>query len=375
MDALTATRKPLASLVSAARVVGRRSGGVSLGLLVCAATLVGCSSDATDPVSVPAQQLYWALHVNWPAINLALTAPYNTMQLSATPVSASGAALATDSAVHYKTLDSTVTVSSTGLLTARYLTDRTTVVASLAVNGVTLTDTAWVRVTADPLASPMATFSMQPTPDGLDSAKISLDAYYNVNQYNGNIPVIVTLQDQETICHVYDIGCQILIDFQSSDPSVATLDSRWGYLEALRPGHVTFYASTYAYGVGKRDSLPFVIGYSNRWFAAAQLTAGSDNPLLYYAQSSYNLGVGGWIGVSNGTSDTLVVTFPYHTPKIYNIYGDPAKASQMTDTFPPDPNNTVYVEFDSAGTYHFSTSLLRNPAKTTSITINVLTGP
>lgn len=341
--------------------------------------LVGCGSDTTGPAPVSATQLYWALHFDWPAVNLALdNAAHDTAQLTATPVTQADAPIPGASAVQYHAADSNVTVSPTGLVTAHYITNRTFVTASLTLNGVTHVDTAWIRVTQTPLfSSPLATLSIQPHPDELDSAKIALFRDGQINQWNGNIPVYATDVAGDSLCDVnaFDLACPFLVSFASSNPRIATLDPD-GYLSTNAPGHVTFTVSTLAYGVGLRDSLPFVIGYP---LGATFLVYPGGSPsavVPVLSKPTVTIGVGGVaVLANNNTGQLLEITLPYQTPMVHRVYTD-KPSTQMTDTVAAGSsgNQLMNVRFDSAGTYTVHMTLLGS-GKTTTGTIIVDSGP
>ena len=71
-------------------------------------TLAGCGSDTTGPPPRNATQAYWALRLQYHAVALALTPPYDTVQLTATPVNAAGAPLPGLGPVTYQSGDSLV---------------------------------------------------------------------------------------------------------------------------------------------------------------------------------------------------------------------------------------------------------------------------
>ena len=273
--------------------------------------LIGCSGDtANNPTSPPASQTFWALQLNWHAVNLALAAPYDTVQLTASAISATGTPLAEAGRVHYTSSDSTVTVDSTGLVTARYLTSQKLIIASLTIQGVTLTDTAYVQVTPLPIAQ-LSGFSIQPMPDGIDSAKIALDRGGEV------IPVYATIATgdaaTDTVCNVN--ACSLLLDFRSSNPDVATID-QFGNLATVRPGSVTLYASTLAYGVAKRDSLSFVVGYPvaigtyrNRIYSIFKTGAGGQGLSVTFVPDTLIIGVGGQALFWNNSDTPIDVAF------------------------------------------------------------------
>ena len=53
----------------------------------------------------------------------------------------------------------------------------------------------------------------------------------------------------------------LLVSYVSGNMDVATINGKTGDLQPLLVGRVTFYASTYAYGVAAQDSLQYEIGY------------------------------------------------------------------------------------------------------------------
>lgn len=292
-------------------IVRRPQPFIALTLLLCLVgvwgVLASCSGDTTNPVSVPAQQAYWALQLDQHALALALTPPYDTVHLSALALSAVGTPLAGAGSVHYSDLDSSVTLDATGLVTARYRTASTRVVASLTVHGVTLTDTAIIQVTDSALHYPLASFSIQPRADGLDSARFAVDGQYYYT--SPVVPVYATNTHGDTLCNVN--GCALVVAFTSSDPTVASIDHA-GNVTPHIVGRVTFTATTWAYGVAKKDSLPFVITYPSHAFVVinALTPVGSQTPVLWISPAADTVGVGADVNFSNfASTDTVDVEF------------------------------------------------------------------
>jgi hypothetical protein len=257
-----------------ARRVGDRSRrwlGAWGGTAVLAVGLVSCSGDTTGPIVLPSAQVFLTLDLNYHAINLALTPPYDTVRLTTTARSAAGTALGESGHVTYQATDSAVTVDSTGLVTARYVTAQTEVLATRTVQGVTQTDTAVVAVTPSAFPAPLATFSIQPMPDGLDSARAAANHYeFSLNNGNGNIPLYATIgtgnPKTDTVCDVNGCGVNgdnLAVYYWSSNPTAALITHSFGYVTWFNqfPDTVTFFVETYAYGVVKRDSLQFLITY------------------------------------------------------------------------------------------------------------------
>jgi hypothetical protein len=247
--------------------------GVLLRSIMCVIGVLGVtiscsgSGDVAGPKLLTPSQTFWAIQLNQHALNLALTHPYDTAQLTVVPVNAVGTQLSVvgPAKPKYVAADSTVSVDSTGLVTARFLTQgnpTTNVIVSLQLQGVTLTDTVLIQVTPLP-ASPLATFSMQPAPN--DSAKRAVDFNF---LYSGNTdgagtfpwPVTATDGTNSTVCN--GNSCPVLVYYSSSNPSVATIDRSTGMVSEKDTGHVFFKARTLAYGKVMQDSVAFTIGYS-----------------------------------------------------------------------------------------------------------------
>jgi len=286
--------------------------------------MLGCSGDTSGaaPITAPSD-LYWSLQLNYRAVNLALVAPYDTVRLSAAALDANGHVITNAGPVTLTAADSTVTVDPTGLVRAHYQTpsvsNPTYVAASVTVKGVTHTDTAWVQVLpAVPVPSPLATFSIQPAVG--DSAKVA----YNF-QGNAENKIVTAIAADNSGNVLRDANTNnLLVSFVSGDKSIATIDRLSGeVLTTSQIGHVTFYASTYAYGVVARDSLLFTIGYPISRNANLILTCWSKSPggvlsVKHFYPDTITIGVGGKVFFSNGcfssafdplVPDTLDIVF------------------------------------------------------------------
>jgi hypothetical protein len=253
---------------------------------VLAGTLAGCGgSDTTGPPPMGASRAYWALQFNYHAVVLALTPPYDTVQLTATPVNATGTPLPGLGSVTYKATDSLVTVSSTGLVTAHYQTTGTlytTVSATLQAQGVTLTDTVFIQVT--PTVSKLKTFSIHPAPG--DSARRPLDAA------SFSWPATATDLLGDTLCN--GAGCTLPVYYSSSDPLLASIDKSTAAVTLADTGHVIFTASTLVYGQLWRDSVRFTSGFANYTTVAIQPgTVGQRAVLTFSAPNPLIIGEGG----------------------------------------------------------------------------------
>lgn len=318
----------------------RRIPALVLSVLVSAA-LAACGSDTTGPAPVPADQLFWAIHLNARAITLALTQPYDTVQLTATPVTPTGTPLPDAGVVSYQALDSTVAVNPTGLVTAHYVTGLTHVVASLTVHGVTHVDTTFFAVTPT-RAFALDSLSIQPQSGGLDSAKVAFSCSFGA--CIRSIPVFVTDSAGTQQCSG---SCSFPVDFTSSNSEVATLDHT-GSIQTNDIGHTTFRAAALVYGVYRQDSLAFTVGYQT--FLNTYISLGASGiPLI---APTGILGTGGRMIYNNNLSQPVEIVWPYQTQMIRHLGG---AAHQLTDTIGAAGNtvtgNFVRFRFDSAGTY------------------------
>jgi hypothetical protein len=221
---------------------------------------LSCSGDTVNGLPpLPPAQAYWALQVNYYAVNLALAAPYDTVHLVATPVNAVGTPVTGLGKIVYTVTDSTVTVdSTTGLLTARYVTESggTQIIVSLqdTLHRVTHAATVTVQVTPTVPPVPIRSFSLQPVPG--DSAKRAFD--FQRGQFNW--PVTALDANGDTVCNAN--ACALNVFYTSSNPGVATIDPAMGSVTVQDTGLVTFTATAWVYGAPEQASLAFVVGYA-----------------------------------------------------------------------------------------------------------------
>lgn len=342
--------------------------------------LIHCSGDTTAPsVALNPEQVFWTLRLNENALNMAVVPPYNTFHLAATALTAAGTPLAVQGVVHYHATDSTVTVDSTGLVTAQYVTSFTQVIATETVQGVTLADTALIQVTPAPFVAPLATLSIQPQPDGLDSAKIAFGEQNRINNFSGTIPVYATVATgdptSDTVCDV--VTCGLIVHFSSSNDVIASI----GYVNGVNgfvgvnsiPGKVTFYVKTWAYGVEKQDSILFTFGYTTRTRVGVSLVAGAENqaPTMVVSDPTIIVGVGARILFQSSNQgafllDTIDVVFD----DSLGLSGG-SGVTYRTNATNPTPAKSAVFTMHSPGTYHYRSHRYGG----TGGTITVSTGP
>jgi hypothetical protein len=320
------------------------------------------------PRSITLDQLYWSLRLSDHAINLAVAPAYNRIQLQAIPLSAAGTALAGAGPVTYQALDSSVTVDSTGVVTARSVTSSgkfVPVTASLQIGNVTHADTAFVQVTDTVPQYPLVSFSIQPqSPAGIDSTKSAAgSARLTIPLYAtdaaGNMLCGVTrfMINANTGRKILTLSCKLVVAWSSSDPSVATIDNK-GKITPRAPGHVTFTATTNAYGVIMQDTLAFVIGYPTTGsiiHIESMTPAVSLTPVLFFSPATQVIGVGGQMRFANSLPDTIDVVFDDSTA-VLGAFGSPngniAALTNVTVDGAGVPGSTFRV-FPIPGTYTY----------------------
>jgi hypothetical protein len=199
---------------------------------------------------------YFRLELNARNIVMSTAAPYNTLQLSVTPYTASGAVFTTDVQPTFWTNSTAFTVSPAGLVTATKVSASSFVVATLqdTVHNITHVDTAFITITGTTPASPLASLSIQRPPD--DSAKIGV---YGSSKPLDTLKVVLTAENGS------DLSAAVPVRFSISDPSVVKFTTiaghaSWRGINSMRVGHVTLSATTTYYGVTKTDSLEYTIG-------------------------------------------------------------------------------------------------------------------
>jgi hypothetical protein len=273
--------------------------------LVCV-VLTHCGTADPAPDRALSTNPYLSLTLNTHSAVMSTQAPYDTLRLSATPYLASGAVLSTTGTPVFSTTDTAVTVSASGVVHALRASNGAYVLASLQdpATGVTHTDTVFIVVTNTVPTSPLATFAIQPLPG--DSARLAVAS-------SGLYPLdtVVTAGADEA---ENPLTSKLVVRFSSSNPDVASVDSRSGVVMGIRQGDVTIRASTTYYGVTKQDSVQLHIG--DLIYAQVLLTPlakpDSTGAKVYgFFPPSVTLGVGGSVlfGFTLGDSVTLDVVF------------------------------------------------------------------
>jgi hypothetical protein len=289
-------------------------------LSVVGSGALSCSGDTVfgaQPVHDPST-IYWALTFNQHAVTMALTAPYDTVTLVATPRTPAGAPLTGLGAVTYTTLsgDSSVMVSPTGLVTARAVTNQTQVIATLTAQTYTLADTVDIQVTATLPASPVATFSVQPPPgiraQGFYSGNGNRQNYYSIH---------VTALDAagDTVCN--QNGCTFQVYYTSSNPELVNIiDRQFGGETVNDTGHVTLTATALVYGKGMADSVHYIGNWDDREEVYSTTLSGVFKGIPIY-KSYPQTGIAGTIrlcvgGILSFAGDSIADEIIFDTPSV-----------------------------------------------------------
>jgi plastocyanin len=212
-----------------------------VGLLSCGDSIV-----PTQPIEEPAQ-VFWAITLDQHAVTLAMTPPFDTLAVVATPRNPSGTPLDGLGPVTFTSTDLTkVRVGPDGVLQAVAPGTRVLVIAKLQAQGVTNLDTVVVDVTPTAPASPIASLSIQPIPP--DSAKLGNNAGAKF------IEPRVTDADGNPYSG-------LLVDFISLEPTIGRIDRAAGSLGAQgQLGQARIVASATAYGVRVADTVTYRFG-------------------------------------------------------------------------------------------------------------------
>lgn len=279
-----------------------------VGIAVVLATLAcGIEQDGFGTEKSP-RQFFARLDVDHHAVNLAMTSPYNTVQLQV--VAEMGDGSAAPGTPTFTVQDSAaVSVSATGLLTAIEPIEKTVVRISMTLDGVTRTDSVAVSVIAGSPPSLLNELAIVPQPN--DSAKVNVGG--NLGGGSKTLTLLRLNTDRDTLSSV-------LVSLRSSDSltAVMSLSGNDIYVTAKRPGHAMLYVSTYAYGVEKRDSLPFTVGWPLGVFVSTwdRIATGTNVSILDFNPRSLTVGVGACVIWWNGEVDGRAIDIVFDDPSV-----------------------------------------------------------
>ena len=272
----------------------------------------GCASDTTGPALRTPAQLSWQLVLNHHAITLSLTPPYNTIQLTTTAWSATGAPL-TDTTPTVYSVDyssaqcgcQSVTVSPTGVLASDGIDPDANVliIATRQVGGVTLADTAIVNINDVSPGPPAKSLAMQLS---IDSANVPASRGFltaspvGVDSLGDTIPnviVHVTSTTPQTVSVVYCFSGFCAFSVQHS-----------------HPGRTRLIADATIYGTTVTDTVLLTVAWPN-WANVAILptTGANGHTIGFFSHPDDTVGTGAmiaWINALSGQPADVVFDDP-----------------------------------------------------------------
>jgi hypothetical protein len=262
-----------------------------------------------EPITDPAQ-LYVDLKLNERAINLATAAPYNTIQLTATPRNGLGEPMTGLPAPTFRsTQPLRVRVSHDGLVEALQTGTGILVIAELAVEGnVRHADTARVNVIVNATPPVLGGFEIDPVPPDSAVWPMIPAVNYGLHQFL-LISAGVSTNPGLTARAVDPAGNPITglqIEVQSLDPAVASWNADVEFVSVFRLGPARMVARTFAYGVTRADTVTFAVKlpmYQTVELRAAGSIAGAVTP------SEVPVRTGGWVFWQNMSGQPMDVTF------------------------------------------------------------------
>ncbi len=217
------------------------------------------------------------------AYNLATDSPYDTVTLDVGAYTIQHKRL--DLPIAYEVTNSqAMEIDSSGMLHANGTASGALIRAYTTVDGVTRSDSVYVTITeGTPATLPVkVAFELNPG----DSAKFGSTIQFA----RGKTVQIIRNDDAGSNMSTLQVGLWV------SDLSKSTVAQRGNNatIMAYRPGKVTFYISTYAYGRAFLDSLPYVIGLpvSGYIVAYTRMPSGSRDSIVDFHPKRLTVGMG-----------------------------------------------------------------------------------
>jgi hypothetical protein len=328
---------------------------------------LGCgSSDAIAPTTPDMTQAFWQLRLNHHAVTLDVgTAPYDTVRLSAMPLSPTGKPLPTAITVTYSVVnnDTSVFVDSTGLVHAHTVKQGVKIAARATLQGVTLADTVRLNVTKLTTIPKLKSISIHPFVG--DSAKVDASRIFT--------KALAARVLDSTDTQIPTIGTNaVAVAYSSSDTTVAKIDST-GLITPFRAGTTMLVAETEVYGIMKIDSLLFTVGPAliQQVIIQAFTPLGSQTPMSVFGKP-VTIPVGGTVIWRNISGQPVDIIFDDSTQvqgitsafRIF-LYTVTPDGGGNIPTFPSPPATLVlyglpYIHarlFPVAGTYTYHSQL------------------
>jgi hypothetical protein len=320
----------------------------------------------TDP-----SRLLLALTLNHRAINLATVEPYDTFRLVATPRNALGEPLTGLPAPTFRSTDTTaVWVTPDGVLHARRAVGAVQVIASVVANGIRREDTAYVNVTARSEAPQLTTFSIAPQTAEEGTWPI-LPQMNEVAGVGAAILAVVGIRPHPPGFPLRALDTNgdpvpgLVVEYQSLDPEILSVDRRSGQAQPRRPGQARVAAHTVAYGVARADTAIFTVTVPV--VHGVTITGRGDGALML-EPTEVRILENGYVFWANTTTTPVDIRFEDpanvdNIPQICLLLGgiacDPGEISAFAadNTTNPLLSRLRARRFSQAGVYEYESSL------------------
>ena len=283
-------------------------------LLFVVGTGFGCSGDTTGPAPITSASQYWRLVLNHHAITLALTPPYDTLHLTATPYAAVGTPMTDTGVTTWTTSDSSsVQITQGGVLTGKASASMVVIIASRMIGLVRRADTAVVNVNTITSVPSFAALTL--TPD-LRAGGLPL---YDVFGFVEFVPS--ALDDQQRSIP------NVVFRVRSLTPAIlggATVDwkdcalwteqetpSDFDCFTARSIGHAVILADATVYGTHRVDTLDFAVEWKHVGVVQVipQFRSNSRTPVPVFRPVDDTIAVGGTVAWKNILAGPIGIVF------------------------------------------------------------------
>ncbi len=307
---------------------------------------MACGRD--DPMAPPTtmETLYWTLRTNYPAVQLSMTSPYNTVQLTTAPyttedniwIPGSDIVDLRDTTVWRSADPSKVEVSASGFVTARAPTTGVLLTVSRQIGEVTHKDT--VRVQVNTLLNPpvLESFRIRPT----DSLKRAINAF-------GIVFPLTVLGQRDSIITGLPVA------YRSSNANIGRYSNKWNNnLQTQSVAGITrISAATYAYGVAMTDTFTLEVGWSLSLFignpAVVQQALPDGKTVFKLKASRQDIGPGGVVYWENASGQRPVeftgTLLPFNSMNV--VFDDPTNVLEAAAPNASGSGNIMAIPGDS----------------------------
>lgn len=310
--------------------------------------VTACSAPSLADIAIPSgdiESAYWQLTFEYGAINLSMTAPYDTIQLNVIPRNSAGAPLQniSEKATFQVSDERRLYVDSSGLLKALAVGNHLKIVAKMTIGDVTHFDTTVVSVFPEAPTQAFDRLSIQPVFP--DSAKWSSGVL-------GGKAIIPQFLDHNGLPLQSTAGVDVsglIVKYWTPDKSrISIMNPYQGWLEAGRTGHAMIYAATYAFGVERRDSVLYTIGWPSDRFVWLR----EKNGITWLDPTEVTVRAGGYVFWFNpdNNKNTVTITFDDSTKVLPGYIGE---ESGNIESIVPGTLFTVSRQFVEPGIYTY----------------------